>query len=771
MAITDALRAAGRRLYPTAEITPLNGAATAVGADDILSLTIQEGADSALLPGAVLSAAYALTLNGVRGRWLNVDRLPGATVRLFLNVLDGDAWRTLPLGAFIVSELSADEQRGAMKLTGCDSLAEGLAAAFSDDLTYPAPLGDLWRAAVTQSGYAWTGEVPNGTAIIDRRPDWGEAALRQAMGWIAAAAGCFVRLSRDGALELVPCRRDAEDAALTPDDYMSLTLGHRDFGPVNGLNVTPSGGGDGLSLRDGGVGETLSVSGNPLFIGGAAHLGQLARGMLDQLGGLRLTRADFRWRGDPAVGVGSRLRLMDTRGDARWVTVTRQTLTFQGGFSASCACAVPEAGGSGVPRALTAEGRVNGAALVGTVDGGLLAVGSVSALAIQAGAISAEKLAAGSVTADKLAAGAVSAQSLEAVRAHIHALAADEVTADALYADLATITRAVVSGASIQWADIGTLTAAVADIAQARVAALRADVADIARASLLSADIEWANIAGLTATIADIAQARLGGMTVTTAQISDLRAEIANVIALAARDGRFGFAGVRQLVSDAMILEEGVAGTVTIRNLAATRASFVGATLGELVLAGDDGGYYEVTVSADGGIHTRAVSVTGEEIAAGRTEGGRAIVASGVNVAALDAGDIRAQSAVISRVFAAALSAGQISASEAFLASATIPELYATAVNALGGALTLSAEESIRMMVGEAVRGGSAGARNYLRDSRALLGVRQTALRTARVSVTRATGRWRWHYRRCGAFFAGNYVVHARRCGTFVCGA
>lgn len=61
---------------------------------------------------------------------------------------------------------------------------------------------------------------------------------------------------------------------------------------------------------------------------------------------------------------------------------------------------------------------------------------------------------------------------------------------------------------------------------------------------------------------------------------------------------------------------------------------------------------------------------------------------------------------IITDIFTKALTAETISASEAFLASATIPQLYVTSLQAIGDALDLSANESIRLAVGNVQVGG-----------------------------------------------------------------
>ena len=655
MAMKDALRAAARRLSLSAVITLASGVTRALDGGDILAFSLNEGADSALMPGNVISAAFSLTLNNAGGAWLpggarlGDHSLMDATVQVTLEALDEGAWTRAPLGTFVVSKISAPEQQPQLTLTGSDSLATELAAPFEDALAYPCTLLDVWLGAVAQSRYSWTGTLPNGAAVIDRRPDWGEIPLRQAMGFIAAAAGCFVRVDRSGALALERCRRDGAEAEIAPEHYLSLRDEYETYGPVDALSITPAGAREAVTFFADGVGPsvgaTLSLSRNPLFMAGAGHLSQLAEGMLAQLAGLTLTRAEFSWRGDPAVTVGTRLRLTDTRGAAREVTVTRQTLTFQNGFSATCACETPGGGSAGVLRAITPEGGVNAAALVGAIDGGLLAAGSVTAGAIRAGSVTAEKLDAGAVTAEKIAAGAITTD-------HLSAGAMSAVSLDALTARIGAITA--------QSVDTDAFSAAFASLVRAAVQRLEAGEV-----------------------VAD-----------------SLSAALASLVAARARTLDVDYSQIRDLSADEAIITDGVAGELYIDRLAVTSAMLLSATLGELVLKGDDDGYYRVAVMGDGTLGARPVSVTAQEIAAGQTAAGHAIVETSADIASLNAQRIKGAEAILASIFTDALTAGRVTAGQALLASATVPELYAASIRSLGDRLDISANRSITMLIG-----------------------------------------------------------------------
>lgn len=649
------MTAAARTLTAGARLTFATGAKVELEGGGVLGFTVEEGADSALLPGAVLSAEMTLDLANDLGQWreggsLRGERpLIGATAELFLSVGE----KKLPCGVFVVLRARLEEGGGRIRLTGMDSISQELTAPFEDSLSYPASLQSVWEHWVGKTRYVWSGVLPNGNAVVDARPEWNGASLRQAAGWIAQAAGCFVRVDREGGLEVVPCLGGAAQA-LTADAYMSLTDGLRTYGPVTGLEVTPVDGEDPVTVSDG-AGERVSIQGNPLFRQGAAGLRALAAGTLGQIKGLTLKQAEFRWRGDPSVGVGSKIALTNTAGETHEYTITRQTLAFDGGFSARCACEVPQDDGAGVMRAITPEGGVNAGALVGTVDGGLLAMGSVTARSIAAQAVTAEKLAAGAVSADHLAAGSVTANSIAA-----QAVTADKLAAGAMEA--ASVTALTAHLNDLQAADTKTnqLYAALAHVIEL--------AADSLTAGQLSAD--------------------------------QLAAALANFVSLRAATGDFDLATAKNLLADALILKEGVAGGMTISNLAVTSANLLSATLDKLVLRGADGQYYRVFVGSDGAIGVQAQQPSAAEISAGQTADGASIVQTTVNAQTISGQSIKGAQALIAEVFAAALEAKKITASEALIASATIPSLYATAIQAIGDALEFRANELIQLVVG-----------------------------------------------------------------------
>ena len=328
-----------------------------------------------------------------------------------------------------------------------------------------------------------------------------------------------------------------------------------------------------------------------------------------------------------------------------------------------------------------------------TVYGYELQRGSVKTIKIAPGAVDSAQLRELAVQYAHINTAAVeqlSANSITALKAYITEIVAGSVTTDELYAGIASIalaqiTTANIENANIDWAQIGTLSA---------------DIATIAKAHLTDADIDWAQIANLTAAVAEIAEAKIAGATIGSAQIDDLEAVVAEIIHAQVATGEFDFAEVENFLGSVFILGQGIAGTVSIENLMVTRANMLNATVQTLILPGTDGKYYQITVGTDGQLSTEEVTVTDSEIAAGETEDGRQIVATTINAEVINGSTVTAQQAVLNTVLTQALTAGKITAGEALIASASIPTLYVTSVEALGNSMTFSANEQIQMIVG-----------------------------------------------------------------------
>ena len=119
--------------------------------------------------------------------------------------------------------------------------------------------------------------------------------------------------------------------------------------------------------------------------------------------GYALQSASLRWQGDPELQLGRRVRMTDKRGQVTLTHVTRQTLTFDRGFSMVTECALRAS--SGASALISPSGSIRGSAITGSIHGNLIIDGSLGVTA----------LAARSITADYIAASAIDTMNLSVI--------------------------------------------------------------------------------------------------------------------------------------------------------------------------------------------------------------------------------------------------------------------------------------------------------------------------------------------------------------------
>lgn len=264
-----------------------------------------------------------------------------------------------------------------------------------------------------------------------------------------------------------------------------------------------------------------------------------------------------------------------------------------------------------------------------------------------------------------------------------------------------------------------------AGISLTKIQGVDAELARITQAEIGKVKIGAAQIQDLKAQVAQIVTAVIQTAVIDWAQIEELKAAIIEVLHAEIQVGTFTLAEVENLLAEALVLKKGTAESMYITNLAVTSANLLSAMLGKLVLKGEDGKYYQVMVGADGTIHTQEVEPSEAEIEAGETEGGQGIVDTSANFADLTAQNIKGNEAIFQTILAQSMTAGKLTAGEALIASATIPTLYATSIQAIGNSLDLSANESISLIVGgnvQALEGLIYDAQEQLGDIESALG-------------------------------------------------
>ena len=171
-----------------------------------------------------------------------------------------------------------------------------------------------------------------------------------------------------------------------------------------------------------------------------------------------------------------------------------------------------------------------------------------------------------------------------------------------------------------------------------------------------------------------------------------VEAAYAYVMSLTAKYGNFDFATIKNLISDALVVEQGQGDYVHITNLAATYAQMVNATIGNLCIQSSDGEYYELDIGADGTVTANKVEVSEDEILAGETSGSnkRPIVSTNISAETLDAETIAASLGLFNKITANMIDVDALVARTAFINSLTSSEAFIHEMTVAGSAFISS---------------------------------------------------------------------------------
>lgn len=297
--------------------------------------------------------------------------------------------------------------------------------------------------------------------------------------------------------------------------------------------------------------------------------------------------------------------------------------------------------GSLVSARQLASGSITGAKLaLNSVGAGQLQSGSVGSLQIKNAAIGTAHIQSASITRAHIAEALIdvlNVNALNAVTAKIQELAAGSITTDELYASIAMIataqlTTANIINAQIDWAQIESLAAEIATISKAQ----------ITTANINEANIDWAAITSLAAAAAEIARAEIG-----TADID--------------------WAHIKDLATDTAIITKGVTGKLYIADLAVTEGNIVNLSVGELVVKGEDGGFYSVSVDTQGNVVSTRKQVGNADVADLSIHGTQKLIEGSITTQVLNAQEIFADNATIRSLIAANLDVDTLFAREATL--------------------------------------------------------------------------------------------------------
>ena len=308
-----------------------------------------------------------------------------------------------------------------------------------------------------------------------------------------------------------------------------------------------------------------------------------------------------------------------------------------------------------------------------------VALGTV-ADTLEGSAISARQLASGSITGAKLAINSVGAGQLQS--GSVGSLQIKNAAIQSAHIQNAAITRAHIAEALIETLNVNALNAVTAKIQELAAGSITTDelytsiamiaTAQLTTANIINANIEWAQIESLAADIATISKAQITSANIDEANIdwaaiTTLSAAVASMVKADIETADIDWSHIKDLATDTAIITQGTAGELYIAKLAVTEANLVSLTVGELMVKGEDGRFYAISVDADGNITSTLKQVSNDDVADASIHGGEKIIEGSITAGTLNVQEIFGDNATIRNLIAANLDVDTLFAREATL--------------------------------------------------------------------------------------------------------
>lgn len=604
-------------------ITLNTGAQIYLTADDIITYSFDSQIGSEGLPlGSAESANFSLEISNV-GRKYTPAQFDNTEVHMFVGIKTGADYVYSDFGVWYVESSSAPEQSVSISLSGYDALATRFEAEFEDDKSdYPCTIGDIVNIVCLAAGIKLkTASFPNAALTVSNMPKWEDGTtLRDVLSFCAVCAGGYVRIARNGQLEIVGFG-DGQTYELDPDMYQEFTLNGGTAFKFNAIEAMLKDDAEEYTRYavDGDISDnatnTIQVEYNPLLTD------SIMKRVVSELTGIEMDAGSLTWCGDPSVQCTDYINVTMLNGERHKIMVTSQSFTFDGGLSVTENCDLPAINSVSSPTYSTSTNMYD-------------ARGNLKATRISG----------------------LSTKVISATSAHFNSLTTDTAEIDVL-------TSSLIHAVNLIAGKIDAKTLKAESVTAAQIAA-GAITADKIKAGAIDADA----IKAITAEINRIVAGKI-----TTAE---LYSAMANITVLAAGTATFDRATVQHLVANLFNLTgQAVMEDVFIHNLKIAYAQMVSASIGNLVLKSSDGKYYQIDVSQSGQVTASQVYPSAAEKENGVFGETRPIIATQMTVDEMNASTIKAVSMLVNKIDAAKIDTDELFAREAFITKLTTSKI------------------------------------------------------------------------------------------------
>ena len=267
-----------------------------------------------------------------------------------------------------------------------------------------------------------------------------------------------------------------------------------------------------------------------------------------------------------------------------------------------------------------------------------------------------------SVAAGKITAGTIDAQVVT-----IDNLSADSITSGTIDADFVAVKNI----------DAAEITTGKIKSSQMEAGTITAVSGILADAVIGDAQIDTANISNLKAAVIDAFTARIQNLIAGDLITDELYAALADISSATVDVADINWANIKDLVTDTAILTQGAGGKFYFSELAISEANIVNLSVGELMVKGEDGHFYTVSVDELGNVVTTRKLVVGDDINNVTIDADTKVIEGSITAKTLNAQDIFANNAVIADLIAANLNVDTLFARKGTINEVSIGEVIA----------------------------------------------------------------------------------------------
>lgn len=467
-------------------ITTNTGVQIHLTPDEIINYSFDSQIGSEGLPlGSAESSSFSLEFSNSEHAY-TPSMFDNAEVHMFIGIHDGSDYVYSDFGVWYVDTSTAPEQSVSISLSGYDALATRFEDYFVDSKgAYPTTIGRIATDVCLASGIRLkTANFPNAGVTISKMPTWDEeVTLRDVLSYCAICAGGYVRIARNGQVEIVGFM-DGQTYELDPDSYHTFTLTGGTAFKFNAIEAMLSEDAEEYtryavnSNIASDATNTIQIEYNPLLTDA------ILQSITTELSGIEIEAGTITWGGDPSVECTDYYEVTMLDGTVRKIMVTSQNFSFDGGLSVTESCDLPAKNAVGSPTYSTstnmydAKGRIKASRIPGldkqvisatvghfdqltadTAEFDELLAAYINAINLIVDKIDASAIKAGTITADKISSDTLNTVSLEAITAKIESLTASDIETDRLAAALAAFTVITAGTADFDRATVQHLVA------------------------------------------------------------------------------------------------------------------------------------------------------------------------------------------------------------------------------------------------------------------------------------------------------------------------